>query len=77
MAVPKKRTSKSRQLKRRATIFLTPPALSLCPNCNREKPPHIVCPHCGYYKGEKIIDVVARLEKKEKKKKEKEKIEEK
>ena len=77
MAVPKKRTSKSRQLKRRATIFLRAPSLSTCPNCKKEKLPHTVCPHCGYYRDRKIIDVLAKVEKKEKKKKQKKAEEEK
>lgn len=34
--------------------------------------PHTVCANCGWYKGRQVIDVLARLDKKEKKKKEKE-----
>jgi large subunit ribosomal protein L32 len=34
---------------------LTPPSLSLCPQCNEPKLPHRVCPTCGTYKGREII----------------------
>jgi|YelNatPaOPRAMG01_1025707.scaffolds.fasta_scaffold05613_13 large subunit ribosomal protein L32 len=69
MAVPKKRTSKSRQLKRRATIFLTPPGFTICPNCKNEILPHRVCPFCGYYKGKKILEISEKPEKKKKEEK--------
>ena len=31
--------------------------MSVCPECSEHKAPHRVCPHCGFYKGRKIIDV--------------------
>lgn len=34
--------------------------------------PHHFCPFCGTYKGREVIDVMAKLTKKERKKKEKE-----
>jgi predicted nucleic acid-binding Zn ribbon protein len=40
-------------------------------------PPHQVCPFCGYYKEEEVIDVFKGLTKKERKKKQKEIVEEK
>ncbi|MFQ5905739.1 MAG: 50S ribosomal protein L32 [bacterium] len=55
MAVPKRRHSKSRGRKRRTHYKVTKPAMSLCPQCSKPKPPHRVCPHCGYYKGREII----------------------
>ena len=33
---------------------------------------HTVCESCGYYKGREVINVLAKLDKKERKKKEKE-----
>ncbi|GBD38058.1 50S ribosomal protein L32 [bacterium HR37] len=51
MALPKRRTSRSKSRKRRTHYKLSRPALSMCPNCNELKPPHRVCPSCGYYKG--------------------------
>ncbi|HEX5774148.1 MAG TPA: 50S ribosomal protein L32, partial [Geomobilimonas sp.] len=51
MAVPKKKTSKSRKNMRRAHDFLTPPNVSTCPQCKAPKLPHRACPSCGTYKG--------------------------
>ena len=44
----------------------------LCSHCGKETVPHMVCRNCGYYAGRQIIDVLAKLDKKERKKKEKE-----
>lgn len=55
MAVPKKKTSKSRKNMRRAHDFLTPPQASLCPQCKAPKLPHRACPSCGTYKGKEVI----------------------
>jgi large subunit ribosomal protein L32 len=51
MALPKRKPSKSKSRKRRTHYTISPPSLSMCPNCNELKPPHRVCPNCGYYKG--------------------------
>ncbi len=48
-----------------------------CPQCSQPVKPHQVCGNCGYYKGRQVIDVLARLEKKERKNKEKELAEQK
>jgi len=58
MAVPKKKTSKSRKNMRRAHDFLTTPSLSICPQCKSPKMPHRVCPSCGTYKGKEVAGVV-------------------
>ncbi|WP_298269606.1 50S ribosomal protein L32 [Geobacter sp.] len=55
MAVPKKKTSKSRKNMRRAHDFLTPPASSICPQCKEPKLPHRACASCGTYKGKEVI----------------------
>ncbi|RLB02092.1 MAG: 50S ribosomal protein L32 [Deltaproteobacteria bacterium] len=57
MAVPKKRTSKSRRDKRRTHYKLTSPQVVLCPQCHEPKLPHHVCPHCGTYRGKEILKV--------------------
>lgn len=57
MAVPKKKTSKSRKNMRRAHDFLTAKSVSVCPQCKSPKLPHRVCPSCGTYKGREVIDV--------------------
>lgn len=58
MAVPKRRTSKTRRDKRRASTWkMTAPQLIKCPQCGEYKAPHKVCKACGYYKGRQVIDV--------------------
>lgn len=59
MAVPKRKTSKSKRNKRRAHDALTPPSVVLCPECGEPKLPHRVCGHCGMYRGRKVLDVGA------------------
>ncbi|MCX7971280.1 MAG: 50S ribosomal protein L32 [Negativicutes bacterium] len=56
MAVPKRKVSKSRRDKRRANWKLTMPALIECPQCHQLKKPHHVCPECGSYRGQTVID---------------------
>jgi len=55
MAVPKKKTSKSRRDTRRAHDALVAPGISVCPQCKEPKQSHRVCPSCGTYKGREII----------------------
>mgnify|MGYP003353431574 FL=1 len=58
MAVPKKKTSKSRRDKRRATHKIASPVVATCSVCSAPKLPHRVCPSCGKYKGREVIEVV-------------------
>ncbi|MFW6256517.1 MAG: 50S ribosomal protein L32 [Bacillota bacterium] len=53
MAVPKKRTSKTRKRKRRTHWKLDSPDIIECPNCEELILPHRICPECGHYRGEK------------------------
>jgi len=53
-------------------IFITPAALTTCPKCKKPALPHTVCKNCGFYKGKEVLNVMAKLTKKEKKIKEKE-----
>jgi len=55
MAVPKKKTSKSRRDMRRAHHALASMAYEECPNCGELKRPHHVCPSCGHYKGREVV----------------------
>ena len=58
MAVPKKRTSKSRKGMRRAHDFLKfKAAITECSSCGAIKLSHHICLTCGYYRGLKILDV--------------------
>ena len=57
MAVPKKKQSKTRTAKRRATWKSEAPAYSECPQCHQPKLPHRVCSNCGYYAGRQAVEV--------------------
>jgi large subunit ribosomal protein L32 len=54
---PKKRHSRARQGKRRASISLTPTRAVVCPNCGAPQIAHHVCETCGFYKGKQVIKV--------------------
>lgn len=56
MAVPKRRTSKSRKRLRRGHHSAEGMALQKCPKCRSPKQPHRVCPSCGFYKGVKRLE---------------------
>lgn len=58
MAVPKRKTPRSKTHSRRsANMKLAPPAKSICPQCGAPKLPHRVCNNCGTYRGRQVIDV--------------------
>ncbi len=54
---PKKRHSRARQGKRRASIKMTIIGTVTCPNCGAPQITHRVCETCGYYKGKQVIKV--------------------
>ena len=54
MAVPKRKTSKSRRDKRRATHCISAPSLTVCPQCHAPVRPHHVCRDCGHYRGREV-----------------------
>ncbi len=72
MAAPKQRHTKSRRNKRRSHHALEKQVLSVCAKCGAMVLPHRLCQNCGTYAGKELIDVMAKLDKKEKKAKEKE-----
>ncbi len=51
MAVPQRRTSKTRKRLRRTHFKLQAEGLVTCPNCGAMIKSHHVCPKCGYYNG--------------------------
>lgn len=57
MAVPKKKVSKQRKRKRRTHHKAAFPPLSPCPRCGDPKLNHRVCPNCGYYGDEQVLEV--------------------
>jgi large subunit ribosomal protein L32 len=56
MPLPKRRISKTRKRQRRTHWKLAMPGLSRCPKCDEVVAPHRVCPHCGFYKGRKVVE---------------------
>ena len=59
MAVPRHKLSKMKKRQRRSHHALSATNTSECPRCSSPKLPHCVCETCGYYKGEKKIEVEA------------------
>lgn len=57
MAVPQRRTGKTRKRIRRGSISLTEANVIPCPHCGSMIKSHIVCPSCGYYNGKKVKEV--------------------
>jgi len=59
MAVPKKKTSKSRRNMRRSHHAVASQARVECPNCGELKRPHHVCGHCGHYREREVVSVAS------------------
>ena len=55
MAVPKNKVSKSKTNSRFANWKLKTPCLTECPQCHELIKSHQVCPKCGYYDGEQVV----------------------
>ena len=72
MAVPRHKHTRSSVGQRRMHIYIKPATLTTCQKCKKPVRPHTVCQHCGYYKGQEVINILGKLTKKEKKTKEKE-----
>ena len=57
MAVPKKRTSKSRKGMRRSHDALQfKAAVQVCSECGETKLYHHICEACGSYRGQQIVN---------------------
>lgn len=52
---PKRRHSRQRKGKRRASISLSIPNAVVCSNCTNMMIAHSVCKNCGYYRGKEVI----------------------
>jgi large subunit ribosomal protein L32 len=57
MAVPKRRTSKSKRNKRRSHDAISAPTLANCPECGAAMQPHRSCPSCGRYRKRRVTGV--------------------
>ena len=62
MAVPQRRTSKTRKRKRRTHFKLSVPGMVVCPNCGEMKLAHRVCKACGFYNGRTVVEQQDELE---------------
>jgi large subunit ribosomal protein L32 len=62
-ALPKGRTSRARQGRRRSHDHLNPVALVQCSQCHSLKMSHHVCPTCGTYDGKQVIEIKDRTKK--------------
>ena len=56
MAVPKRKTSKSKRDKRRTHQKLSAPGLSTCPQCGEPSLPHHACTECGFYRDRQVME---------------------
>lgn len=54
---PKRRHSRQRKGKRRASISLSVPNAVVCPNCGNITIAHAVCKSCGFYKGKEVLNL--------------------
>lgn len=55
MAVPKRKTSRSRTRSRKAQWKAQAPTLVRCSRCRDTKLPHTACPTCGTYNRRQVI----------------------
>jgi large subunit ribosomal protein L32 len=55
MPVPKRKRSRARRDSRHANKGLALKPFTYCANCKKAISPHIACPECGFYKGEKVM----------------------
>lgn len=55
MAVPFRRTSKTRKRMRRTHFKLEVTGLVTCSHCGAMIKSHTVCPSCGYYNGKPVL----------------------
>ena len=68
MPNPKHKHSRARTGSRRAMNWrLESASISRCENqaCGKLRPPHRVCPHCGFYKGQLVVAVKQKKSKKQ------------
>jgi large subunit ribosomal protein L32 len=65
------RHTRSHTRNRRSHHALTAVVFNTCKKCGTTTTPHTVCENCGTYRGRMVIDVLKKLNKKERKQKEK------
>lgn len=70
--VVRMRSTRGHTGNRRSHHALKTAQFVVCKKCGSQAIPHTVCVNCGEYKGRQVIDVMAKLNKKEQKVKEQE-----
>ncbi len=70
--VPTKHKTHGAVARRRSHHAKKPLNLIACAKCGSATKPHQYCPNCGFYKGKEVVDVLAKLSRREKKNREKE-----
>ena len=64
MPNPKRKHTRSRRDSRRASNWkLEIVGMSNCQQCGNKRPPHRVCPSCGFYGGKLVVTVKQKKEK--------------
>ena len=61
------RHTKSHTANRRSHHALKETSFDKCSNCAALKRRHNVCIACGFYRGKKVVDMIKKVEKKQKK----------
>lgn len=61
MALPKRKSSKSKSRMRMANKAISVPDLRPCPKCGAFSMPHRVCPSCLSYKGVEVLTKGAKV----------------
>ena len=61
------RHTRSHTKNRRSHHALVNMGTSKCEKCGHVRMPHHACPHCGSYKGRTVVDLAAKLLKRQKK----------
>ena len=61
MPVPKRRRSKAKKRNHIAQWTVDVPQLISCSNCQTKIRPHMVCPACGYYKNQPVIQIKQKI----------------
>ena len=56
MAVPFRRTSKTKKRMRRTHLKKVAAGFINCPNCGEPIKPHRACTKCGFYKGKDVLN---------------------
>ena len=57
MAVPFRRTSKTKKRMRRTHLKKEVGAVTSCPKCGASLRPHRACTKCGNYKNENVLNI--------------------